>query len=93
MGTNGNAELIAIRKTFSEIIRKLDLLLQKNEIDPNLDCWDDGNRYLVVLENAPEYYPRDAKGRYIAFGGTIGACTSYLKTCYNRAMIIVQAGS
>lgn len=92
MGTNETTEIISWRKAFSEIDHKLDLLLQKHEIDPTLDCWDDGKRYLVVLEDAPEYYPRDAQGRYTAFGGTIGECTVYLRSCHNRAMIIVPAG-
>lgn len=92
MGTDRNKDLISYAEIFNAINHKLDLLLQKNEIDPTLECWDDGNRYLVVLDDAPEYYPRDAKGRYIAFGGTIGECTIYLRSCYRHDLKVILAG-
>ncbi len=75
-----------------EINHKLDLLLQKFEIDPTFDCWDDGKRYLVVMEHAPDYLPKDYKGRYVAMGGTIGECRQYLKSRRRNDMIIIRAG-
>ena len=52
----------------------MSLLLQKFKIPEDLEVYDDGYRWLLVLDNAPEYMPRNEHGQYVEYGGKYGDC-------------------
>lgn len=70
-----------ISRSINRILHKLDLLLQKNSIEPDIEFYDDGVTYYVFIENAPEYFNfRDSRGRYIYHCGSYGDCVHFVRT-------------
>lgn len=63
---------------------KLDLILQKLQIESDLEVYDDGHHYIVYDTQPAEYLPTVDKRGYSMFGGTYGDCVRYLRSLDKR---------
>lgn len=83
--------LMKLFRYLSDIKHMIELLLQKERIEPGLEFYDDGDLYYIYNEKPHDYSIKDSKGYTVVFCGTYGECMRQKKHYQNKNFKLISS--